>query len=147
MTLTPPAHWRLSYALPLALGLLIAANTSAREDPGIQVQVLAKSGSSWDGSALPNYPQGTPEISILKIAIPPGMRLPTHEHPVINAGYLLSGRLKVVTEDGHTLVLNAGDSLVEVVEKWHYGINEGTEPAVILVFYAGVVDTPISVKR
>lgn len=146
----PFAQWRLSQLALLMFGLLVATNTWA-EGPGaalgIQVDVLAKSGSSWDGTALPNYPDDAPQITILKITIPPGMRLPLHQHPVINAGYLLSGRLRVVAEDDKTLDLKAGDALVEVVAKWHYGINEGTEPAVILVFHAGVADTPITVKK
>jgi hypothetical protein len=34
-----------------------------------------------------------------------------------------------------------------VVNTWHYGINEGDLPAEIIVFYAGVVDSPITVKE
>ncbi|HCY85253.1 MAG TPA: cupin domain-containing protein, partial [Desulfobacteraceae bacterium] len=30
-------------------------------------KVLAKSGRSWNGTALPAYPLGTPEVSILRI--------------------------------------------------------------------------------
>lgn len=158
MMFKPVAQWCLPPVLPSVFAVLIAANAWAEgpllergvergAEQGVQVQVLAKSGASWDGSRLPHYPEGTPEVSILKISIPPGMRLPVHEHPIINAGFLLSGRLKVVTEEGKTLDLNAGDSLVEVVGKWHYGVNEGTEPAVILVFYAGEADKPITVKK
>ena len=73
--------------------------------------------------------------------------MPLHEHPVINAGVLLSGELTVVTEDNKTLHLKAGDAIVEVVNKWHYGKNEGNEPAEILVFYAGTADKPISIKK
>ena len=73
--------------------------------------------------------------------------MPLHEHPVINAGVLLSGELTVVTEDNKTLHLKAGESIVEVVNKWHYGKNEGNEPAEILVFYAGTADKPISIKK
>ena len=59
----------------------------------------------------------------------------------------MSGELTVVTENKKTLHLKAGDSIVEVVNKWHYGKNEGNEPAEIIVFYAGVPDTPIIVKK
>ncbi len=112
-----------------------------------QVQVLAKTGSSWDGTPLPNYPGGKPEITILRIEIPPGARLPWHRHPVINAGVLLKGQLTVESEDHHTLHLKAGDSIVELVNKWHYGKNEGSTPAEIIVFYAGVEGTPITEKK
>ncbi|MDD5359826.1 MAG: cupin domain-containing protein [Sulfurovaceae bacterium] len=111
------------------------------------VSILAKSSSSWDGETLPNYPAGKPEVTILKIIIPPKTLLPLHKHPVINAGVLIKGELTVITEDNKILHLKAGDSIVEVVDKWHYGKNDGNEPAEIIVFYAGVQDTPITVKR
>lgn len=100
---------------------------------------------SWDGEPLPVYPQGQPEITILKITIAPGQQLPVHKHPYINAGVLLRGQLTVVTEQGKTLQLKAGQALVELVDKWHYGKNEGTEPAEIIVFYAGIQAQPITV--
>ena len=52
-----------------------------------------------------------------------------------------------MTEDNETLHMKAGDSIVEVVDKWHYGKNEGNVPAEIIVFYAGIVDTPITIKK
>jgi hypothetical protein len=54
----------------------------------------------------------------------------------------MSGQLTVVTADGKTLHLKAGDPIVEVVKTLHYGINQGKIPAEIVVFYAGAVDTP-----
>jgi len=113
----------------------------------VAVDVLAKTSSSWNGSALPDYEDGKPEITILKITIPPRVRLPVHLHPEINAGVLLKGELTVVTEDKKTLHLQAGDPIVEVVDTWHYGINEGDTPAEIIVFYAGVQDVPITIKE
>jgi quercetin dioxygenase-like cupin family protein len=70
-----------------------------------------------------------------------------HTHPVINAGVLISGALTVITEKNETLRLKAGDPIIEVVDKWHYGKNEGTEPADIIVFYAGTAELPLTVKR
>ena len=70
-----------------------------------------------------------------------------HEHPVINAGVLLKGQVKVTTADNKVLHLKAGDPIIEVVHKWHYGINDGNTTAEIIVFYAGVVGTPITVKE
>jgi quercetin dioxygenase-like cupin family protein len=112
----------------------------------IEVRQLAKSTRSWDGESLPVYPLGQPEITILRIKIPAGAKLEIHNHPVINAGVLLAGELTVVTEDNKTLHLKAGDSIVELVNKKHYGKNEGKETAEIIVFYAGVENKPITVK-
>jgi quercetin dioxygenase-like cupin family protein len=112
----------------------------------ITIETVAKSNKSWDGEALPNYPEGKPEVTILRIKIPPGAELEMHEHPVINSGYLVSGELTVIAKDNKTLHLKAGDSIVELVNKKHYGKNEGTEMAEIIVFYAGVVNKPITIK-
>jgi len=131
----------------LCLVLLLSCSVWAEEGNGVAVDVLAKTSASWNGKALPGYAEGTPEITILRIKIPAGEQLPLHEHPVINAGVLLRGELTVVTDDNITLHLEAGDSIVEVVDTWHYGKNEGTVPAEIIVFYAGTVGMPITVKK
>jgi quercetin dioxygenase-like cupin family protein len=131
----------------ICLTLLLLSNVWAENVNDVVVDVLSKTSSSWDGKALPDYPTGKPEITILRIKIPAGVQLPLHRHPVINAGVLLSGELTVVTEDNKILYLKAGDSIVEVVNKWHYGKNEGNKPAEIIVFYAGILDKPITVKR
>jgi quercetin dioxygenase-like cupin family protein len=130
----------------ICIVFFLSINVWADSAKDIVVETLAKSCSSWDGEALPDYPIGTPEITILRINIPAGAELVMHEHPVINAGVLLSGELTVVAKDKKTLHLKAGDSIVEVVNTAHYGKNEGTKTAEIIVFYAGIVDKAITVK-
>jgi quercetin dioxygenase-like cupin family protein len=131
----------------ICLTLLLSGNVSAADTNGVAADVLSKTGSSWDGATLPDYTNGKPEITILRIKIPPGAMLPMHKHPVINAGVLLSGELTVVTEDGRILHLKEGEAIVEVVNTWHYGKNEGNKPTEIIVFYAGRVGTPITVNK
>ncbi len=135
----------LSIILLLQPGCVMVRTSPEANDASPVVKELVKTTQSWDGEFLPAYPQGQPEITILRISIPPGTQLHTHSHPVINAGVLISGQLTVVTIDGKTLHLKAGDPIVEVVNTLHYGINEGKVPAEIVVFYAGVIDTPITV--
>jgi len=113
----------------------------------ISVDSLIKTSQSWDSTELPSYPEGKPEITILRITIPPRTKLPLHKHPVINAGVLLKGSLTVTTEENEVLHLRSGDSIVEVVDKWHYGENKNNNPAEIIVFYAGVKGKPITMKR
>ena len=117
----------------------------AKTAAGVSVTKLIYSTNSWDGALLPAYPRQQPGVSILRIVIPPGVRLHAHSHPVINAGVMISGQLTVVTTNGATLHLVAGDPIVEVVNTLHYGINEGKTPAEIIVFYAGAADQPISI--
>jgi len=139
--------------LPLAVTLLSVAaistpaGASDKYGQTTTVETLAKSSTSWDGATLPAYPAGQPEVTLLRITIPAGQKLPVHTHPVINVGLLLKGELTVQTEDGKTLVLRAGDPIVETVNTWHHGQNTGTEPAVIVVFYAGTQGQPITQAR
>jgi quercetin dioxygenase-like cupin family protein len=129
------------------LFLLLVGSARAEDQNQVVVDVLTKTGLSWDGRVLPAYAEGRPEITILRIKIPPGAQLPLHRHPFINAGVLLQGELTVVTEDHKTLHLKAGDPIVEVVGLRHYGKNEGPRTAEIIVFYAGIFDKPITEKE
>jgi quercetin dioxygenase-like cupin family protein len=110
-------------------------------------ELVAESFLSWNGDSLPAYPEGKPKISIVKVTIPPHSELPRHHHPVINAGVLLKGELTVVDIHGNVLEMKAGDPIVEVVNTVHYGVNNGDEPAEILVFYAGTEGSEIVVKE
>ena len=131
----------------ICLTLLLSSTVCVAEENGVEVHVLSKTTSSWDGKQLPSRAIDKPEITVLRITIPPGALLPMHKHPVINAGVLLSGELTVVTEEGKTLHLRAGEAIVEVVDTWHYGKNEGSVPAEIIVFYSGAVGIPITVTK
>src|SRR5262245_52568345 len=124
----------------------VGCATNARSNQ-IEAATLAKATQSWDGTPLPSYPRGASEITVMRMQIPPGAQRPVPKEPVMSAGVLTRGQLTVRTEEGQTLYLKAGDSIVEVVDKWHYGVNEGTEPAEIIVFYAGTVNTPITVTK
>jgi quercetin dioxygenase-like cupin family protein len=140
---------RILAACSLIVFLQAACSTApAHEEPSkasVTVKELVKSTQSWDGKTLPRYPAGQPRVTILRITIPAGVELDMHKHPVINAGVLISGQLTVQTKSAETLHLKAGDPIVEVVNTAHFGINQGSVPAEIIVFYAGSVDLPISV--
>ena len=135
----------LSIILLLQSGCAMVPTSKETKETSTVVRELIKTSQSWDGKVLPAYPQGQPEITILRITIPPGTRLDTHTHPVINAGVLISGQLTVVTTEGKMLYLKSGDPIVEVVNTLHYGINQGDTPAEIIVFYAGTLEKPITV--
>lgn len=131
----------------IVFAVLLTGCASPQYDKSVQSIQLVKSSTSWDGQPLPAYKTGSPEITIMRITIPPKFTLPMHKHPIINAGVLLKGELTVVTESGGILQLKPYDPIVEVVDTWHYGRNEGDEPAEIIVFYAGEKGESISIKK
>ncbi|PMO37894.1 cupin [Vibrio sp. 10N.222.52.B12] len=131
----------------IALSLVFSSVWADTQLPdSVEADVVLKTTTSWDGTTLPQYPKGQPEVTILKITVPKGVELPMHQHPVINAGIVLKGEITVTKKDDEKIVLKAGDAIAEVVDQWHFGANTGDEPVEILVFYAGVKDKPITVK-
>jgi quercetin dioxygenase-like cupin family protein len=137
--------YRLAILFYLTFFLLTSCKQDKHEETKIDVIKLLETTESWDGDSLPAYPDGHPKITILKITIPPKTKLEVHKHPVINAGVLLKGELTVVSEANDTLQLKAGDALSELVNKWHYGANNSSMPAEIMVFYAGTEGSPLAI--
>ena len=50
---------------------------------------------SWDGTPYAAYPSAQPQVTVLKITVPPHTALAWHQHPMISAAYVLSGQLMV----------------------------------------------------
>lgn len=124
----------------LANGAVFAADT-----PTVTNEALLQSTSSWDGTAYTRYPDGTPELTTLKITIPPRTELPWHTHPMPNVAYVLSGELTVEQREGRqSKTIKAGDVLPEMVNINHRG-RTGDNPVVLIVFYAGTKGMPLSV--
>lgn len=123
------------------------ASPYANTIPGVSANVLIKTDKSWNGSTLPAYPSGQPQITIVRYQFAPGAVLPVHKHPVINAGVMLKGELAVKTDNGEVLNLKAGDTIVELVDQWHEGRNNGTEMAELIIVYAGTPDLPLAIRQ
>jgi hypothetical protein len=61
--------------------------------------------------------------------------------------FYLEEKLTVISETDNTLYLKSSDPIIELVHKWHYGMNEHNNPTEIIVFYAGVEDQPITIIK
>jgi quercetin dioxygenase-like cupin family protein len=105
---------------------------------------LLQSSSSWDGKPYTAYPAGRPELSVLKITIPPHTQLKWHTHPMPNAAYILSGELTAERqEDGKKQHFGAGEVVPEMVDALHRGVTEDA-PVTLIVFYTGTEGMPLS---
>jgi quercetin dioxygenase-like cupin family protein len=110
----------------------------------IQSEILLRSSSSWDGKPYTAYPAGRPELSVLKITIPPHTALKWHTHPMPNAAYVLSGELTLERkEDGKKQRVTAGQVVAEMVDALHRGVT-GERSVTLIVFYAGTKGMPLS---
>ncbi|WP_447892931.1 cupin domain-containing protein [Pseudomonas marginalis] len=129
----------------LISGATVMAGTSA-EQKKVEVLTLLKATHSWDGGRYLKYPEGQPEVSILRYKVAPNTELPWHSHPVINAAYVISGHITVTRKkDGKAIVIGPGDVLPEMVGTLHRG-QTGDETVDLIVFYAGTPSLPLVVK-
>ncbi len=136
--------------LPLLFGLhspVLSDKYHNNDKSGVQIKTLLKSTKQRDGDFLPRYPRSKPEITILKITIPPGTVLPAHTHPVINSGVMLEGVLELTDNDGIKQIFKKDDAFNEVVNKIHSGKTLGEDPVVIIVFYAGTKKLPLTILK
>lgn len=135
------------FAALLVFGFSLPATAFAL-DPGegVVVTPLVKTTTSWDGAPLA-YPTGTPEVTGVMIEIAPGAETGWHLHPVPCFAMMLQGTLDVALKDGRVNHLKPGDAFAEVVNTWHNGRNVGSDPAKLIVFYAGAQGLSLTVKE
>ena len=131
--------WSLSlWLIPSVLG--------ARE-PQIEVQQILQTSQSWDGQHYQSYPTGQPQLTVLRIKVPPNTALHWHHDPVISVGYVVSGHLTIEKRDtGERTIVQAGQAVGETVQTTHRGFTTD-EPVELVVFYAGQVGLPITINE
>lgn len=108
---------------------------------------LIRTSTSWNGTSLPDYPLGKPELVAVKYIIQPGQKLGWHHHIAMNHGVLIQGELTVVGLDGQTKVFREGDVIVEMVEDIHHGENQGATTVILYMFYLAQENVPLSVQH
>ena len=119
-----------------------AAAESAAQS-AVKNEVLVQSTSAWDATPYTTYPDGPPQLSVLRITIAAHTALEWHSHPMPNAGYVLSGELTLEERDGISKHFVAGQAITETVNCIHRGVT-GEVPTVLIVFYAGAPGLPLS---
>lgn len=125
---------------------LVPQAANARE-PQTEVQQVLQTTQAWDGTTYKGYPSGQPQVTVLRIKIPPHTALHWHYHPVISAGYVVSGELTVEKQGtDEKVTIRAGQALTETVDTIHRGFTTD-QPAELIVFYAGQAGVPITVDK
>jgi quercetin dioxygenase-like cupin family protein len=130
-----------------SLSLWLIPSVLGAREPQIEVQQISQTSQSWDGINYQSYPSGQPQLTVLRITIPPNTALHWHHHPVISVGYVLSGHLTIEKRDtGERITVHAGQTVTETVQTTHRGFTTD-EPVELVVFYAGQVGLPITINE
>ncbi len=143
-SLTIPVLTILLAGASASLVLLFAQSSQLHIGSG-QREILLQTTQSWNGKPYTSYPQGQPQLTTIRLTIPPYTALPWHTHPFPNSVYVLSGTLRLHDRaSGKTLLLHAGQATGESVDDEHRG-ESGSEPTVLIITYAGIAGTPTSI--
>jgi len=130
-----------------AITLLLAAGAaSAADHSQVGTEVLVQSTNSWNGKPFQKYPNGQPQLTVVRMTIPAHTVLPWHVHPMPNATYILSGHITV--EDratGQKRLVSAGEAFNEQADAEHRGFTD-SEDCVVVVTYAGTPGMPRSIE-
>jgi quercetin dioxygenase-like cupin family protein len=135
------------FVIPLSLIAALAPSRVKAREPQVEVQQVLQTTKAWDGSDYQSYPTGHPQVTVLRIKIPPHTNLHWHYHPVISAAYILSGELTVEKQGtNERITVHSGQALAETVSTIHRGFTTD-QPVELIVFYAGQTGLPITVDK
>lgn len=138
----------LKVIIPL-IAAFFFTNTTRADDTihsDILKQNLLTTENSWEGTAYNKYPNGAPEITILKVSIKPDKTLEWHSHPCISAIYMTKGNITLtIKKTGMHHTFSAGESFADTVNIEHKG-KSGNSGAEMLVFFACTKNTALTIK-
>ncbi|MEB6535383.1 MULTISPECIES: cupin domain-containing protein [Pantoea] len=112
----------------------------------VEKKILLQTERSWDGNIYHAYPNGTPEITVLKVEIPPVHVLPWHYHKCISTVYMTHGSVTLTMKNAEKkITFSEGDTFSDTVNSVHQGIS-GSQGAGMLVFFACSKNTPLTTE-
>ena len=117
---------------------------STSRSADIEHELILESGTAWNGQPYSEYPSGKPQISVMRMSLPPNSELPWHTHAMPNTAYVLAGQLIIEDKDsGVSHCAKAGEALNETINSAHrgYTLEQGVE---LVIFYAGVEGQALS---
>ena len=113
----------------------------------IKTTELICTSQSWDGTMLPDFPRGKPELRVIRMDFPVGAKTGWHHHTVVNYGIVQQGELTIVCQDGSEKTFHEGEALVEVIGTIHRGENRGRKPVILNMFYFSSPGQEITIQH
>ena len=128
----------------LFIGTLALPQPSLAEEK-IEVISIIQSSKGLSGKNF-NYLKGKPELRLLKVKIPVGLKTPIHTHPSPMLIYITRGRLKHVRGEEINF-FKAGDAFIESNKGGPLCENVGKKPAILHEGVVSVVGMPTAINE
>ena len=120
-----------------------AEGQAAEAGPAIGAETLLETEAAWDGQAYLSYPEGRPQITVVRFTLLPNTTMPWHTHQRIATGYVLTGSFSIEKADGTRRTYRAGEAVSETIGEVHRGMT-GAEGVILVAFFAGSAGVPLS---
>ena len=129
----------------LFIGTLGLPQPSPAEEK-IEVIPIIQSSKGLSGKNF-NYLEGKPELRLLKVKIPVGLKTPIHKHPAPMSIHFTRGRLKHV-RGVEVNFFRAGDAFIESNNgAAHYVKNVGKKSAILYFGVISLVGMPTAINK
>lgn len=139
-------YWSLLILASVAVWGLVVPARGEGYSSGVTAKVLQQTTVTSNGQPI-TYPRtNKAEVTALTVELAPGASTGWHKHPVPVYAYVVAGTLSVELEGGASMTYGANEAVIEVVDTWHNGRNQGPEPVKLAVFYLGSQGTPNVIK-
>lgn len=94
------------------------------------------------------YPEfADPEVTMLKITIPPGKSTGWHKHNIPVFAYVVKGTLTVELEDHRVIQFKEESTFAEMRETYHNGTNMEDSDLVLIAIYMGGKGQKLSIMK
>ena len=136
---------QLIFPVLLLLPSLISPKYSLAKEK-VEVTQLIKTSKGLSGENF-NYLEGEPELRLLRVKIPVGVKTPIHKHPAPMLIHVTRGRLKHVR--GRVInTFRAGDVFVESNNGGeHYVKSIGKKAAILHIGVISAVGVPTTINK
>ena len=133
---------RISFIIVLTC---ICLSAKSQYNKGVVLETVLKTDTTSIGQKIVYPTFANDEVSIVKVTLPPGKSTGWHKHFFPVFAYVLKGTLTVEVENKKTLQFPVNSSFSEVINTLHNGVNNGSEDVVLIAFFMGEKDKPLSV--
>jgi quercetin dioxygenase-like cupin family protein len=134
------------YFLILAL-LVIISLTAKSQYSGLNIKELIRTDTTSIGQKI-TYPDfANPEVTMLKITIPPGKSTGWHKHNIPVFAYVVKGVLTVELEDHQVKKFKEESTFAEMRDTYHNGTNKEDTDLVLIAIYMGGKGQKLSIMK